>query len=428
LEIVFRPDPQVWDGRYANNGWLQEIPRPLTRLTWDNPILMSQKTATDLGLRDQQDYRSRAGTEIVELTFQGRTVRGPIWVLPGHADGFVTVLLGFGRSRPSMKVAYGAGFNAYSIRPSDRPWIGGHVKITNTGETMDLACVQNHQMMEQHNRDLVHVIPIASKPAEQEHKTISLSMYPGWKYPENVEQGNKWGMVIDQNSCIGCNACVAACQSENNIPVVGKDQVMRGREMHWIRIDNYYGGETASAEDVEGPYFQPLPCMHCENAPCELVCPVGATVHDEEGVNNMVYNRCIGTRYCSNNCPYKVRHFNFLQYSDETTESLKLMRNPNVTVRTRGVMEKCTYCVQRINAARITAKKEDRPIRDGEVVPACAQTCPTQAITFGNLNDPSARVAKLAGEPENYALLNEELQTNPRTTYLPRYTNPVKTT
>jgi Fe-S-cluster-containing dehydrogenase component len=227
-------------------------------------------------------------------------------------------------------------------------------------------------------------------------------------------------MVIDQNACIGCNACVAACVAENNIPVVGKDQVARGREMHWIRIDTYFGGEDAS--DAEGPYFQPLPCMHCEKAPCEVVCPVAATVHDSEGINNMVYNRCVGTRYCSNNCPYKVRRFNFYDYHSPAQESLKLMMNPNVTVRSRGVMEKCSYCIQRINAHRIDAKREDRPIRDGEVVTACAQACPTEAIIFGNLNDDGARVARLARQPSNYGLL-EELQTQPRTTYLPRYTN-----
>jgi Fe-S-cluster-containing dehydrogenase component len=428
IEIAFRPDPQLWDGRHANNGWLQEIPRPLTRLAWDNAILMSEATARRYGLSEQQDYRSRAGTPIVELTYLGRTIKGPIWVMPGMADDFISVALGYGRSRASLKVSYGAGFNAYAIRTSDKPWFGGGAQIKATDDTMDLACVQNHQMMQQHDRDLIRVIPIGQKH-ESHHegaRKVSLSMYPEVPYPKTPAEGNKWGMVIDQNSCIGCNACVAACQSENNIAVVGKDQVMRGREMHWLRIDNYYAGESASAEDAQGPYFQPVPCMNCENAPCELVCPVGATVHDEEGTNNMVYNRCVGTRYCSNNCPYKVRHFNFLHYSDVTTESLKLGRNPNVTIRSRGVMEKCTYCIQRINAARIDAKREDRPIRDGEVVPACAQTCPTQAITFGNLNDTTAAVAKLAAEPENYALLDEELQTKPRTTYLPRYTNPAK--
>jgi molybdopterin-containing oxidoreductase family iron-sulfur binding subunit len=422
-EIAFRPDPQVRDGRYANNGWLQEIPRPLTRLSWDNAILMSPETASKHLFKPQQDYRSRAGTPIVELRYQDRTIRGPLWILPGMADDFVTVYLGFGRTRAG-RVGNGAGFNAYAVRTADRPWMGGGVQLKSTGESMDLACVQNHQMMEQHDRDLVHVIPIQEKHDTSSHagKTHSLSLYPGWTYPSTPAEGNKWGMVIDLNSCIGCNACVAACQSENNIAVVGKDQVMRGREMHWLRIDNYYAGESAA--DADGPFFQPVPCMHCENAPCELVCPVGATVHDAEGTNNMVYNRCIGTRYCSNNCPYKVRHFNFLQFSDQTTESLKLGRNPNVTVRSRGVMEKCTYCVQRINAARIDAKKEDRAIRDGEVVPACAQSCPTQAIVFGNLNDAGAAVTKLRAEPENYSLLDEELQTRPRTTYLPRYVNP----
>jgi molybdopterin-containing oxidoreductase family iron-sulfur binding subunit len=312
--------------------------------------------------------------------------------------------------------------------------------VVQTDDTMMVACVQNHAAMDQHDRDLVHVAPVANyekltpeeenpragQPGERE-RSYPLSLLKEYNY-----EHNKWGMVIDQNACIGCNACVIACVSENNIPVVGKDQVARGREMHWLRVDNYWGGNPEQSETVEGPYFQPLPCMHCEKAPCELVCPVNATVHDAEGTNNMVYNRCVGTRYCSNNCPYKVRHFNFLAYNDYGTEQLKMQRNPDVTVRSRGVMEKCSYCIQRINHARIDAKKgfvngerDNDLLKYGEVFTACQQACPTQAIIFGNLNDRTGEVAKLSQEPVNYTLL-EELQTQPRTTYLPRFTNPAK--
>jgi molybdopterin-containing oxidoreductase family iron-sulfur binding subunit len=283
------------------------------------------------------------------------------------------------------------------------------------------------------------VLPAGEESSEKEReenaqgKRVPLTIYPEFKYADspadvgNKLGGNKWGMVIDQNACIGCNACVVACQAENNIPVVGKEQVAKGREMHWLRIDTYFGGESSG--EAEGPYFQPVPCMHCENAPCEVVCPVNATVHDAEGLNVQVYNRCVGTRYCSNNCPYKVRHFNFLHYTKYIGEKLagplELMMNPNVTIRYRGVMEKCSYCVQRINASRIEHKKMDEPIRDGEVMTACQQSCPTQAIAFGNLNDPAAAVTRLTNEPENYGLL-DELQTKPRTTYLPRYVNKAK--
>ena len=409
LELTFRPDPTLHDGRYANNGWLQELPKPFTRLTWDNAALISPALAERLHLKDE---------DVVDLQYNNRTLRTPVWIVPGHPADAVTVHFGYGRNRGG-KIANGTGVNAYALRTSDAPWQGARVEIKKTGERYTLASTQIHHNME--NRHLVRagtleqfiqhpefVHEMGHEPAED------MTLYPPHKY-----EGNSWGMVIDLNSCIGCNACTIACQSENNIPVVGKEQVENGREMHWIRVDRYYHGDLDNPET----YHQPLPCMHCENAPCEPVCPVGATVHNDEGLNDMVYNRCVGTRYCANNCPYKVRRFNFLLYQDFETPSLQLLRNPDVSVRSRGVMEKCTYCVQRINYARIEAKKEDRDIRDGEIVTACQQVCPTQAIAFGNINDPNSRVSKLRAKPLNYGLL-ADLNTRPRTTYLARLRNP----
>ncbi len=423
LEIVFRPDPTVWDGRFANNGWLQELPKPLTKLTWDNAAMVSVATARDLGVENG---------DIVELRYQGRSVRAPIWILPGQAAGSVTVHLGYGRWRAG-RVGTGKGFNAYLLRTSDHPWFGTGLEVQKTGERHELATTQHHHIIEQggraqeeesiaaQTREVVRVATLdefrknpdfARNPAEVPAKNESL--YPGYPY-----EGYAWGMAIDLNACIGCNACVVACQSENNIAVVGKDQVLRGREMHWIRVDTYYEGGL----DNPRSHNEVVLCMQCENAPCEVVCPVGATVHSPEGLNEMVYNRCVGTRYCSNNCPYKVRRFNFYLYSDWTTPSLYALRNPNVTVRSRGVMEKCTYCIQRINAAKIKSEEEDRSVRDGEILTACQQTCPTQAIVFGNINDPESRVSKLKAQSRNYGLL-EELNTRPRTTYLAKVTNP----
>jgi molybdopterin-containing oxidoreductase family iron-sulfur binding subunit len=409
LEIIFRPDPTIWDGRFANNGWLQELPKPLTKLTWDNAALVSPATAERLGLINE---------EVVELHYLERVVRAPVWIMPGHADNAVTVHLGYGRTHAG-RVGTGTGFNAYALRTTDAPWFGSGLEIRKTGERYLLACTQHHHSME--GRNLVRVGTIEEYQAhphfvhEMGHDPApDVTLYPLYEY-----KGYAWGMAIDLNACIGCNACVLACQAENNIPIVGKTQVAIGRDMHWIRIDRYYRGDLDNPET----YHQPVVCMHCENAPCEVVCPVGATVHSNEGLNEMVYNRCVGTRYCSNNCPYKVRRFNFLPYADYTTPSLKLLRNPNVTVRTRGVMEKCTYCVQRINAARITAEKEDRKIRDGEIVTACQAACPAQAIVFGDINDPDSHVARLKAEPLNYGLLTE-LNTRPRTTYQARLRNP----
>jgi molybdopterin-containing oxidoreductase family iron-sulfur binding subunit len=412
LEISFRPDLALHDGRFANNGWLHELPRPLTKLTWDNAALVSPLTAGRLEL---------SNGDVVELLHDGRTVSAPIWIAPGHGDDCVTVQLGYGRTRAG-KIGTGVGFNAYAIRTSEAPWFSSGVVIRKTGMRYPLASTQQHHLID--GRDLIRSIPLAEvstnvhMAGQVEHNTDPQpSLYPDHEY-----SGYKWGMAIDLNSCTGCGACVVACQAENNIPIVGKDQVLRGREMHWLRVDTYYKGDPAVPASLE-TCFQPVPCMHCENAPCEVVCPVAATVHSAEGLNDMVYNRCVGTRYCSNNCPYKVRRFNFLQYSDFVIPSLKLLHNPDVTVRSRGVMEKCTYCVQRINSARITAEKEDRRIRDGELMTACQQVCPARAIVFGDLNDPDSEVSRWKADPLNYSLL-KELNTRPRTTYLAAVRNP----
>ncbi len=409
LEIVFRPDPYVHDGRFANNGWLQELPKPITKLTWDNAALLAPATAERLGI---------ANEDVVELRYRDRTVQAPIWIIPGHAADSVTVHLGYGRARGG-RVANGAGFDAYRLRTAEAPHFAIGLTMRKTDERYRLATTQNHQTME--GRPIVRTMSLetyrahpdfAREMAEEPPHALSL-------YPERALEGYAWGMAIDLGACIGCNACAVACQAENNIAVVGKTEVTRGHHMNWIRIDRYYAGDL----DDPGILHQPVPCMHCENAPCEVVCPVNATVHDREGLNVQVYNRCVGTRYCSNNCPYKVRRFNFFLYSDWTTESLRLARNPEVTVRSRGVMEKCTYCVQRINRARIQAEKEDRPIRDGEIQTACQQACPAEAIVFGDINDPRSRVARLKADPLNYTLLGE-VNTRPRTTYLAAVRNP----
>jgi MoCo/4Fe-4S cofactor protein with predicted Tat translocation signal len=409
FEIVFRPDAHIFDGRFANNGWLQELPKPITTLTWDNAAIISPRTAERLNLQNE---------DLVDLLYRGRKVRAPIWLQPGHADDSVTVHLGFGRTSAG-RVGNGVGFNAYALRTSDAPSFAYGVEIVKVGGKFPLAVTQNHHAMEGRavviagNIDEYRKNPAFAKEAAEEPPK-ELTIYPGFKY-----EGYAWGMAIDQTACVGCNACMIACQAENNIPVVGKEQVLMRRAMHWIRVDSYYQGGIDNPET----YFQPLPCMHCENAPCELVCPVQATNHSSEGLNDMVYNRCVGTRYCSNNCPYKVRRFNFFLYSDWTTPSLKMQRNPDVSVRSRGVMEKCTYCVQRINEAKIDSEKDGRKVRDGEIQTACQQVCPTQAIVFGDINDPASRVAKLKAEKLNYSLL-AEVNTRPRTTHLAVLRNP----
>ena len=409
-EISFHADPYILDGRFANNGWLQELPRPISRLTWDNAVIVSPKTAKELGVSDE---------DRVAIDYNGHSAWGSIWQIPGQPDGAIALTMGYGRTRVG-RAGNGAGFDVYPLRAAASPYFARGAKVRKLGETFRLAAVQHHFAME--GRNPVHAGTLdefkndpyfSEKLSELPPKGLTI-LPQTFKY-----EGYAWGMAIDLTSCVGCNACVVACQAENNIAVVGKEQVLNTREMHWIRIDRYYRGES----DNPQTFFQPVACTHCEDAPCEVVCPVAATETDAEGLNNMVYNRCVGTRYCSNNCPYKVRRFNFLLYTDWDTESVKLQRNPDVTVRSRGVMEKCSYCVQRINYAKITAEKQDRKVQDGEIVPACAATCPTQAIMFGDLNDPKSRVSAWKRETLNYSLL-AELNTRPRTTYLADIRNP----
>ncbi|MEE9563237.1 MAG: TAT-variant-translocated molybdopterin oxidoreductase, partial [Thermoanaerobaculia bacterium] len=405
VDLAFRPDPTIYDGRFNNNGWLQECPKPLTKLTWDNAALVSPALALEMGLEN---------TQMVEVTVDDRMLEVPVWILPGHADGCMTIHLGYGRTRTG-RVGSGSGFDAYRLRSSQAPWAVTGARIRKTERRYKLASTQLHsniglapgpgeepgfgvEGVEAKRRHLIRVGTLEhyrQEPDFAQHlghaPPEGLSMYPPWEYP-----GYAWGLSIDLGACTGCNACVVACQSENNTPIVGKDMVAMGREMNWIRIDRYFEGELEQP-DIH-VHHQPVMCMHCEQAPCEVVCPVGATVHSSEGLNDMVYNRCVGTRYCSNNCPYKVRRFNFFKYNDTETPVLKLLRNPDVTVRTRGVMEKCTYCVQRINHARIEAEKEARQIRDGEILTACQQVCPTEAIIFGDINDPESKVSRAKAE------------------------------
>ncbi len=407
-EVVLRFDPNVHDGRFANNGWLQEVPKPWTKLVWDNAAIVSAAMAHELGVETG---------DMVELQTDGGKVEAGVWVLPGHAERCVTAHLGYGRRRGG-NVAAGAGFDAYALSTTRSRW-GGPVQVRKVAGHRTLVTTQEHHDMMRRNlvrRATLEEFTANPHFAHEEGPAPARdeSMFKTFEY-----KGNAWGVAIDLGSCTGCNACVVACNSENNIAVVGRDQVRRNREMHWIRIDRYFEG------DLNDPqiHHQPVMCMQCENAPCEQVCPVAATSHSPEGLNDMVYNRCVGTRYCSNNCPYKVRRFNFYGYQDVKTPVLQLMRNPDVTIRTRGVMEKCTYCVQRINHARIDAKNENRPIRDGEIVTACQQVCPTEAIVFGDINDPESKVAKMKRETRNYGVL-EDLNTRPRTTYVAKLRNP----
>jgi MoCo/4Fe-4S cofactor protein with predicted Tat translocation signal len=413
VEINFRRDPSIYDGRFSNNGWLQELPKPLTKLTWDNPIMIGPAMAERLKLNFK---------DVAELEFNGKKVKGAVWIQAGHPDNSITVFMGYGRTRAG-RVGTGTGFDVYPLRRSQAPWFADGAKLTATGETYELASTQGYQTME---------TPVGERPLVQERSLEEYKKEPNFakegEPPQDLtlykpydysKETYAWGMAIDLNSCVGCNNCIVACQSENNIAVVGKYQTLRGRHMHWLRVDAYYNGPR----DNPKGFFQPVPCMQCENAPCELVCPVQATIHSSEGLNDMVYNRCVGTRYCSNNCPYKVRRFNFLLFQDWETPQFKLMRNPDVTIRSRGVMEKCTYCVQRISEHRIDTERADTTIKDGDLQTACQQSCPANAIVFGNLNDPNSQVNKWKAQSRNYSLLGE-LNTRPRTTYLAEVRNP----
>jgi MoCo/4Fe-4S cofactor protein with predicted Tat translocation signal len=457
LEVVFHRDYSVDDGRYTNNGWLQELPDPVSKLVWDNAVLISRKTAGELGVKN---------SDVVEIQLGGRSVRGPIWVQPGFADESLGLALGYGRSKTG-RVGTGTGFNAYTLRTTENSAfaVGASIRLVN--ETYPLSCTQDHWSMEgrpiirEANLEQYRQKPRFAKNMEVEESEAQVPMYPN-PFDELKQKGiHQWGMSIDLNRCVGCSACMVACQSENNVPIVGKDQIKRGREMHWIRIDRYYSGrpsqenflETFHREQdqqfeqwIDNPQVvtQPMLCQHCESAPCENVCPVNATSHDQEGLNVMTYNRCVGTRYCSNNCPYKVRRFNYFDYNkrpigqfylgpfghrkDDEWDLMKMIKNPDVTVRMRGVMEKCTYCIQRIEQAKIAQKTKagasgDVVVPSDSFTTACAQACPAGAIVFGNLKDPESRVSKLKRLDRDYSVL-ETLLTKPRTTYLARIRNP----
>lgn len=431
LEVIFRPDPNIYDGRWSNVGWLQELPKPVTALSWDNAAIVSGAMLTQLKVEED---------DILEITVNGAKVKAPVMVVPGHPDNSITVYLGYGRGFAG-RVGSGAGFDAYLIRPSSAPF-NATASVAKVDGKWGIAITKSHYQDHRGSNLTEHgnqnwslegvealgprgIIRYATLDEFKENPNFAhegegrdtpemgTSLFPNWTYNEN-----KWGMSIDMNSCVGCNACIVSCYAENNIAVVGKQQVRIGRNMQWLRIDTYFEGDLAAPR----AHFQPMACQHCENAPCEQVCPVGATVHTPEGLNTMVYNRCVGTRYCSNNCPYKVRRFNFLLYSDFETESLKLSRNPDVSVRSRGVMEKCSYCVQRITAAKIEADKENRAIRDGDIVTACQQACPASAITFGNINDKSSKVTALRADTRTYQVIADQ-NTRPRTTYIAEVLN-----
>ncbi|MCC6125096.1 MAG: TAT-variant-translocated molybdopterin oxidoreductase [Pirellulales bacterium] len=431
LEITFRPSPAVYDGRFANLSWLQEMPDPITRLTWDNVAIFSPATAEKLGVKHE---------EIVKLKFKGREIEIPAYILPGQADGSVAVTLGYGRTAAgkvggSEKDGVApVGVNTYKLRTSDAMWFGTGLTVEPTGRMHQLASVAEHfainrDRIGEHGRqerlgELVREATLAEYQKDPDFAK-KIDHHPPLEslWEEHKNEGHRWGLTVDLSKCVGCGACVVACMAENNVPVVGKERIFKNREMHWLRIDRYFRGDAQNPQIV----FQPVMCQQCEMAPCEGVCPVGATAHSKEGLNDMVYNRCVGTRYCANNCPYKVRRFNFFnyhkQYEDPANEVLKMASNPEVTVRMRGVMEKCTYCVQRIQAAKIEAKNEKREIRDGEIRTACQQVCPAGAIIFGDLSDKNSAVSRSLADDRSYQMLGE-LNTKPRTAYLARIRNP----
>lgn len=405
LLVVIRPDSTMWGGHSANNAWLQELPKPLTKLVWDNVLTLSPALAAREGFKTG---------DVAGLEIDGRRVEGPVWILPGQADHTIGATLGYGRRAPGL-LCDGIGYNATTLRGGTDAWVLAGAKLSKTGRTATLATTQDHDTMEGH--DFIRVQHEGAAPVGETASWAQPSLYTPARPAEGPPETPQWGMVIDLDACIGCSACVVACQSENNIAVVGKEQVALGREMHWLRVDRYYEGSAEAPQEALRTRFQPVPCMHCENAPCEVGCPVEATLHDSEGLNLMVYNRCVGTRACSGYCPYKVRHFNYLDYSAGAAPTIELMRNPDVTVRARGVMEKCTYCVQRIENARIDSHKSNTPIPDGGVQTACQGACPTRAISFGDISDKTSAVSAARADDRNYALLGE-LNTKPRTSYL----------
>jgi MoCo/4Fe-4S cofactor protein with predicted Tat translocation signal len=423
VEVSFFPSPSVFDGRFANNAWMQEAPDPMTKLVWDNAALMSPKTAKELNVEVIPD---KVGMYAQKITVEigGQKVEAPVYVLPGHADGAVTFTVGYGRTAIG-RVGRGIGYNAYAVRPSTAMGFSTTANVTKAAGTYYMVTTQEHHSQE--GRPIVQEASLAKfekEPHFAKHEEEHVELFSLFD-EHDYSKGSQWGMSIDLNSCIGCNACLVACQSENNIPVVGKEQVGKGREMHWIRLDRYFTGDEEDPQAV----YQPMACQQCENAPCESVCPVAATVHSPEGLNDMAYNRCVGTRYCANNCPYKVRRFNYFNFHKDMEELTKMVHNPDASVRMRGVMEKCNYCVQRIQEAKIKSKAEGRasgapgPYKVGEILTACQQTCPADAIVFGNINDPESKVAQLKKDHRNYTLLHE-LNIKPRTTFLAKLRNP----